>query len=110
MTEVTEKLVQAAWKDRTWQETGAPGLTLSVLRPTDGGASIFLKFEKGAVGAEHIHPEGEELLVVSGDITVGGRRLGPGDYLYTPPGGVHEAVAHEATVLFLSLPKAPIFL
>lgn len=109
MSEVTTPVIQVAWKDRNWQPTETPGLTFSVLRPQDGGASIFLKFDKGVVGANHIHPEGEELLVVSGDITVGDRRLGPGDYLYTPPGAAHEATAHEETVLFLNLPKLPVF-
>ena len=53
---------------------------------------------------------GEELFVFSGDITIGGRRLKAGDYLYTPPGAAHDAVAHEETVLFMNLPKPPVFL
>ena len=67
-----------------------------------GGATLLLRFEKGVVGAAHSHPGGEELFVVSGDITVGDERLGAGDYLWTPPGGVHEALAHEPTILLLS--------
>jgi quercetin dioxygenase-like cupin family protein len=110
MSSYDAPVVEVPWKDRSWQPTETPGLTFSVLRQQDGGASIFLKFEKGVVGANHVHPEGEELLVVSGDITVGGRRLGAGDYLYTPPGAAHEAEAHEETVLFLNLPKLPVFI
>lgn len=102
-------VLEVSWKNCSWQPTETPGLSYSVLRPHDGGATIFLKFEKGVVGANHVHPEGEELLVISGDVTVGGKRLGPGDYLYTPPGATHEAVAHEETVLFLNFPKAPVF-
>jgi quercetin dioxygenase-like cupin family protein len=103
--------MKKAWADRTWQPTGTAGLDISVLRPqAEGGATIFLRFAKGAVGAEHTHPGGEELFVVEGDITVGGVRLQTGDYLYTPPGAIHDAVAHEDTVLMLNLPKAPVFL
>lgn len=104
-------VIEKPWTERDWTPAGAPGLDYSVLRPhPEGGATIFLRFAAGAIGAAHTHPAGEELFVVSGDITIGGRRLKAGDYLYTPPDGVHEAVAHEETVLLLSLPKAPVFL
>jgi quercetin dioxygenase-like cupin family protein len=97
--------------DRQWTPTETPGLDYAVMRPNEtGGATILLRFEKGVVGAAHTHPGGEELFVVSGDITVGEERLGPGDYLWTPPGGVHEALAHEPTILLLQLPKPPVFL
>ena len=110
MTDDASQVIQTLWKDRAWQATETSGLTFSLLRPQDGGASILLRFEKGTVGAEHVHPAGEELVVLSGDITIGGRRLGVGDYLYTPPGAAHDAIAHEETVLFLNLPKLPVFL
>jgi quercetin dioxygenase-like cupin family protein len=97
--------------DAEWINTGTPGLDYAGLRrhANGEGASIFLRFAAGAIGADHSHPEGEELYVVSGDITIGGRRLKPGDYLYTPPGASHEAVAHTDSVLFLSFPKPPVF-
>ena len=107
MTEVLEK----RWDDMDWAATGSPGLAMSVLRENGrGGASFFLKFDAGYVGAPHTHPEGEELYVVSGDVTVGGRRLKTGDYLYTPPDGIHHAEAHAETVLLLVTPKLPVFL
>ncbi len=76
----------------------------------DGGATIFLRFAKGTHGPAHTHPGGEELYVVTGDITIGGKRLKAGDYLFTPPGAAHDADAHEDTVLFVSLPQGPVFL
>lgn len=105
------EVMQKGWAERSWTPTETAGLDYSVIRPNgDGGATIFLKFAKGVVGAEHTHPGGEELFVVSGDITIGGRRLKTGDYLYTPPGENHDAEAHEETVLFMCLPKLPVFL
>ena len=104
-------VLQKTWNERSWAATETPGLDYSILRPqADGGATIFLRFAKGTVGAPHTHPGGEELFVFSGDITIGGRRLKAGDYLYTPPGAAHDAVAHEETVLFMNLPKPPVFL
>ncbi|HEX7759927.1 MAG TPA: cupin domain-containing protein [Caulobacteraceae bacterium] len=105
------EVLQKTWDERSWAPTETPGLDFSVLRPhPGGGATIFLKFGKGVVGAEHTHPGGEELFVVSGDITIGGRRLKTGDFLYTPPGATHDALAHEETVLLMNLPKLPVFL
>lgn len=101
----------ARLEDRQWSPTETPGLDFALMRPNEtGGATILLRFEKGVVGAAHTHPAGEELFVVSGDISIGDQRLKAGDYLYTPPDGVHEAVAHEASVLLLQLPKPPVFL
>lgn len=110
MTIAAAPVVHGRAAEAAWQTTDTPGLTLALLRPQDGGASILLRFEKGVAGAEHVHPGGEELVVLSGDITIGGVRLGAGDYLYTPPGEAHAAQAHEDTVLFVSLPKLPIYL
>ena len=104
-------IVERHWDERSWTATGAPGLDYSGLRAhASGGATVFLRFAAGSKGAPHNHPEGEELYVVSGDITVGGRRLRTGDYLYTPPNQAHDAVAHEETVLLLHAPKMPVFL
>jgi quercetin dioxygenase-like cupin family protein len=98
-------------QDRQWTPTETPGLDYSVMRPNEtGGATLLLRFGKGVVGAAHTHPGGEELFVVSGDITIGEERLQAGDYLYTPPDGVHEAMAHEPSILLLQLPKLPVFL
>jgi quercetin dioxygenase-like cupin family protein len=104
-------VIQGGLAGSTWLPTETKGLDYAVLRPQPGGgATIFLRFAKGVHGAEHTHPGGEELYVVSGDITIGGKRLAAGDYLYTPPGAAHAADAHEATVLLVSLPKLPVFL
>ncbi len=48
---------------------------------------------------------GEELFVVSGSVRVGDEELEAGDYLYTPPGGVHDAEAHDAVLLLVSVPE-----
>jgi quercetin dioxygenase-like cupin family protein len=94
----------------TWLPTETKGLDYALLRPQNGGgATIFLRFAKGTRGAAHTHPGGEELFVVSGDITIGDRRVKAGDYLYTPPGVAHDAEAHDDTVLLLSLPQLPVF-
>jgi quercetin dioxygenase-like cupin family protein len=98
-------------EDRQWVPTETAGLDYAVMRPNEtGGATILLRFDKGVIGAAHTHPGGEEVFVISGDITIGDHRMKPGDYLYTPPDGVHEALAHEPSLILLQLPKLPVFL
>jgi quercetin dioxygenase-like cupin family protein len=92
-----------------WLPTETKGLNYAVLRPhQSGGATIFLRFAEGTHGANHRHPAGEEAFVISGDITIGGRRMTAGDYLYTPPGASHDAIAHTDTILLLNLPQLPV--
>jgi quercetin dioxygenase-like cupin family protein len=95
---------------QAWLPTG-PGARMVVLRHEPGGwATTLLHFEAGARSRPHRHPGGEELFVLSGIIRVGDRRLVAGDYLYTPPGGVHDAEAEEETVLFLIVPRGIVYL
>jgi quercetin dioxygenase-like cupin family protein len=94
-----------------WKPSGIDGIDYAVLRPQEsGGYTIFVRMAKGTHGAAHTHPGGEELYVVSGDVTVGGRRLAAGSYLYTPPGAAHDLDAHADSVLFVSLPQGAVFL
>lgn len=84
------------------------GAEISILRSHDsGGITTLTCFRAGATGRIHGHPGGEELYVVSGCVRVGEFQLAEGDYLYTPPGGVHDVEAIDDTVLFLVLPQAP---
>lgn len=104
-------VLQRGWAERSWVPTETPGLDYSVLRGhPGGGATFFLRFAQHVAARPHTHPEGEELYVVSGDITIGGRRLKTGDYLYTPPDESHDAVAHAETILLLNAPKLPVFI
>ena len=104
-------VIVGALKTSQWQETPTRWLDYAPLRSEENGASsFFLRFAKGTHGREHRHPGGEEVYVVSGDITIGGKRLKTGDYLYTPPGMAHHADAHEETIIFVSLPQAAVFL
>ncbi len=70
-----------------------------------GGALMAseMRFDAGAVGAEHDHPHEQIVYVVSGelDFTVEGetRRIGPGDSIYVPSGVRHGVVSITDSVL-----------
>ncbi len=71
---------------------------------TNGGASL-VRLRQGAHFPLHNHPGWEEVLILSGRIVVSGQTLSTGDYFYTEAGEVHDTVAEEDPIAFVSLEK-----
>jgi quercetin dioxygenase-like cupin family protein len=91
---------QVNMSDVQWSQM-APGVERGELRTTQPGAgAALLRFAAGAKSGDHRHPAGEELFLFSGRLRIGETVLTPGDYLYTPPGGVNNAEAYEDSILF----------
>jgi len=94
-----------------WQpleEPGVSGVYVKVLR-FDSSArrapTILLKFDPGSTYPGHIHPGGEEIFVLEGDIRLGKDRLHAGDYLYTAPGNIHAVQSEAGCVVLVSVPE-----
>ena len=68
--------------------------------------SFLLKLNPGTSYPRHRHPAGEEIFVMRGEMTVGDRKLKAGDYLYSPPGSVHDANTTDGCLFMSILPKA----
>ena len=79
-------------------------------KATNHSKAILLKFEKGASYPYHVHPEGEEILVLEGSCEIHHETLTQGDYLYTPPTGKHSVYSKTGCVLFLSIPEEVILI
>ena len=75
----------------------------------DGGVTVEAVFGAGARAGLHGHPGGEELLMLEGHARVGGIDLGPGDYLYTPPGCDHRLEAVSSCRMLLVRPAIPTY-
>jgi len=76
----------------------------------DGGVTIEVELPAGVEGGDHRHPEGEELVMLSGEAEIGEITVKPGDYLHTPPGAVHRARAVTDSRFVLVLPAIPQYL
>jgi quercetin dioxygenase-like cupin family protein len=100
---MNELLVRAA--DIVWRQI-APGVERGELRAGKPGAgTALLRFVKGSVVGDHIHPGGEELFLVSGSLRIGRWFLRPGDYLYTGCNGVNDAEALEDSLVLQMQPE-----
>jgi len=71
--------------DGKWMELG-PGIRIKVLHRNMEARRqmVLLVADPGAVHSAHVHDTDEELFVVSGDLTIDGEELGPGDFYFSP--------------------------
>ncbi len=88
-----------------WRQSPYPGVTWKKLRhdAASGESAVLLRFAPGAAYGAHRHPEGEEYLVLEGSLEDGGRRYGPGAYVYHPPDSRHRPRSSEGCILFVRL-------
>jgi len=96
------RFVAAADEWRAHQIPGARFKLLSADEAT-GRATLLLEVPAGAVYPAHEHTGAEDCYVVSGDVFVEGRRLGPGDFHHAAAGSRHAPLSsqHGATVLLV---------
>ena len=88
---------------RAWSSTDHPGIERSLFRNNDaGGRTSVVRLAKGSRFPRHTHHGTEEVLVLSGNVLIGGAALAPGDYLFTSPGEEHDVVAVSDAVIFVS--------
>ena len=92
---------------RDFQPTDYPGIDRALFRSNDsGGRSSAVRLRQGARFPRHAHLGTEEVLVLSGTVTLDGTRLDAGDYMFTTPGEEHDVVAVTDAILFVSSQKA----
>lgn len=92
--------------EQQWTSAGYEGAQRAVLRVTKAsGRTSVVQLKAGARGPKHRHRAGEDVLVLSGRVRIGGETLGPGDYLYTEAGEEHDLEALEDSVIFASTDK-----
>ena len=93
--------------EREWAPTDYAGIQRSVFRNNEtGGRSSVVRLKEGSRFPKHAHHGTEEVVVLSGTVTLGGVRMEAGDYAFTMPGEEHDVVAVTDAVIFVSSQKA----
>ena len=94
-------------RDREWQATDYRGIERALFRNNEsGGRSSLVRLAEGSRFPRHKHLGSEEVLVLSGQVSLGDVSMEPGDYLYTEAGEEHDVVALTDAVIFVSSQKA----
>jgi len=75
-----------------WKPLPLPGAFIKLLsfEPRRGYAVLMGKLEAGVRYPAHINAGPEDFVLLSGDLHVSGRRLGPGDFHHADGGSAHE--------------------
>lgn len=80
------------------------GVTLTPLRMEGGAGTFLMHYRPGSRSPAHVHPDGEEIFVVSGEGRLDDLPFKAGDYIYTPPGESHVLYAATEVVIHVTLP------
>ncbi|RZJ50659.1 MAG: cupin domain-containing protein [Flavobacterium sp.] len=101
------------WKPLIEEGVNTDGISVKALcfdpiakRPT----AFLSKFEAGASYPNHVHPAGEEIYVLEGEVRSGKDELKQGDYLYMPPGSTHSVYSKTGCVLLFIVPEEVVIL
>ncbi len=84
-------LFHGANDERGWKQLPLPGAWIKLLSlDRDRGYAVLLgKLEAGVRYPAHEHLGGEELYIITGDLHIGERALGPGDFHHADAGTAH---------------------
>lgn len=89
-----------------WRPAGYDRGERALLRTAPGGGrTSILRLAAGAKSPRHRHEAGEDVLVLSGKITLGGVIMVAGDYAWTEAGEEHDLVAVEDAVVYVASEK-----
>lgn len=63
--------------------------------PERNYATLLIKMDPGATFPDHVHTDSEECYVIEGDLRMGGRVFGKGDYIRAEAHSTHESISTE---------------
>lgn len=89
-----------AGRDLVWSVGAVPGISVATLSRTDHQLAL-VSWRAGTRAGTHMHPNGEEIFVLSGELRDERGRYAAGSWLRLPPGSVHAPFADQDTVILL---------
>lgn len=101
-----DKAVVVTPQDQQWLNSPAEGVSrvqLERVAAESGHTTSLVSFEPGARFAQHGHPLGEELFVLSGTFSDESGDYPMGSYIRNPPGSQHSPFSRDGCKLFVKL-------
>lgn len=89
-----------------WVDSNQPGIRRMMLDRIGGEAAratTLVRYAKGSQFPHHIHPGGEEILVLKGTFSEDNSRYPAGWYLRNPPGSNHHPFSPDGAMIFVKL-------
>lgn len=73
-------------KGLAWEDAGSEGVYRKTLWQSGDVTLGFMRVDAGHENPEHVHHAAHHhILILEGECTMVGKRLGPGSYIYIPP-------------------------
>lgn len=88
-------------------QDGVERMMLDRLGGEKARATSLVRYAPGSDFPAHLHPGGEEILVLSGTFSELDQHYGAGWYLRNPPGSFHQPSSREGATLFVKLWQMP---
>jgi anti-sigma factor ChrR (cupin superfamily) len=92
---------QYAWTESP--QIGVERVMLDRIGGEKARATSIVRYAKGSRFPKHLHPGGEEILVLSGIFSEHGHDYPEGWYLRNPPGSFHQPYSNEGATIFVKL-------
>ena len=93
------------YRNVEWEPGRGPGIWRKMLRgDREKEYTSLLKLDADTTFPKHLHPAGEELVVLEGRIRIEGVWHETGGYVYTPPDAVHDVYTDAGAILLLRMP------
>jgi quercetin dioxygenase-like cupin family protein len=108
MNKQITKSTELKWQPLKEKGIKTDGIHVKVLRfdeRTQRPPTFLLRFDAGASYPNHIHPAGEEIYVLEGEVCFGVDQLKTGDYLYMPPASTHSAFSKTGCTMLFVVPE-----
>jgi len=96
-----------AHESKGWKQLPIPGAWIKFLsiEPAKGYAVLLGRLEAGVRYPAHIHQGAEEIYMITGDLHIGDRKLGPGDFHHADAGTSHPVnYSEDGCTLLAVLP------
>ena len=96
------KTIAVQTKEIDWQATESPGVYYKSLRydKSSKAGAVLIKMEAGSSYPEHLHTEGEDFIVLDGELIIDDQLFPEGSYVYSPPQSSHHPSTDKGAVLF----------
>jgi len=107
------KTSELNWKPLIEEGVNTDGIFYKVLcfdETANRPKTFLLKFEAGASYPNHLHPGGEEIFVLEGEVRSAKDELKAGDYLYMPPESTHSVFSKNGCTLLFVVPEEVVIL
>lgn len=84
-------------------QAGVERMMLDRVGAEQARATSIVRYAPDSCFPHHLHPAGEEILVLSGTFSADGRHYPAGWYLRNPPGSGHRPSSREGCTIFVKL-------